>query len=251
MSDELASREERDSALVQRVRAATPARLFVGRAGGSYRTATQLQLRSDHAAAVDAVWRELDLVADWGAAFCREWDFCLATTLAATKDEYLRRPDRGRRLSADSWAALREALPGGCDLQIIVGDGLSAAAVARQTPRVLPSLVALARDRGWTIGRPVFVRHCRVGVLNDVGEVLRPRVAALLIGERPGLATAESLSAYLAYEPRSGHTDAQRNLISNIHDRGVPPEAAASRIAALAALLMRRRTSGVTVKEEV
>jgi ethanolamine ammonia-lyase small subunit len=94
------------------------------------------------------------------------------------------------------------------------------------------------------------IRYCRVGVLNDIGDLLDPTVAVLLIGERPGLATAVSLSAYLAYRPRPGHTDAQRNLISNIHDRGVTPEDAARRIVALAQKMIRMQTSGVAVKED-
>ena len=94
------------------------------------------------------------------------------------------------------------------------------------------------------------MRHCRVGVLNDVGELLDPAVVVLLIGERPGLATAESLSAYMAYRPRPGHTDAQRNLISNIHARGIGPDEAAARILALADKMMRAKASGVAVKEE-
>jgi ethanolamine ammonia-lyase small subunit len=99
------------------------------------------------------------------------------------------------------------------------------------------------------MGRVFFVRHCRVGVLNDVGDLLRPEVVVLLIGERPGLATAESLSAYMAYRPCAGHTDAQRNLISNIHERGVPPAQAAPRILALAEQMRRLNTSGIEVKE--
>jgi len=112
---------------------------------------------------------------------------------------------------------------------------LRRAAVAAQVPGLLPLLADEARRRGWSFGRPFLVRHCRVGVLNDVGDLLRPEVAVLLIGERPGLATAESLSAYMAYRPRAGHTDAQRNLISNIHGRGVSLEEAARRVLALAA----------------
>jgi ethanolamine ammonia-lyase small subunit len=123
--------------------------------------------------------------------------------------------------------------------------------VAAQVPALLPLLDDEARRRGWSFGRPFFVRRCRVGVLNDVGELLDPAVVVLLIGERPGLATAESLSAYLAYRPRPGDTDARRNLISNIHARGVGPAEAAARIAALADRMRRLETSGVTVKEEL
>jgi ethanolamine ammonia-lyase small subunit len=135
-------------------------------------------------------------------------------------------------------------------LQVVIGDGLSATAAAVQVPRLLPLLRQGAGERGWRFGRPFVVRHCRVGVMNDVGEVLAPAVVVLLVGERPGLATAESLSAYLAYRPRSGHTDAQRNLISNIHTRGVGPDEAVGRVLALAARLRDARASGVAVKEE-
>src|SRR5205085_7187036 len=115
----------------------------------------------------------------------------------------------------------------------------------------LPLLEEEARARGWSFGRPFFVRHCRVGVLNDVGELLDPGVVVLLVGERPGLATAESLSAYMAYRPRPGDTDARRNLISNIHARGVPAEAAAAPIIALAERLRAAQASAVTVKEDL
>src|SRR5262249_19211673 len=107
------------------------------------------------------------------------------------------------------------------------------------------------RERGWAPGQTFFVRHCRVGVLNDVGELLGPEVAVLLIGERPGLATAESLSAYMAYRPRPGHSDARRNLISNIHARGIAPDEAAWRIAALADAMRKAQASGAAVKEDL
>ncbi len=116
---------------------------------------------------------------------------------------------------------------------------------------MLPLLAEGARARGWSIGNPFVIRHCRVGVLNEIGELLAPKVAVLLIGERPGLATAESLSAYMAYEPRASHTDANRNLISNIHARGLDPKAAADRILNFAAQMMALRMSGFSVREQL
>jgi ethanolamine ammonia-lyase small subunit len=135
-------------------------------------------------------------------------------------------------------------------MQIVVGDGLSVSAVAAQVPALLPLLCDGGRERNWTIGRPFVVRHCRVGIMNCIGEVLRPRTVVLLIGERPGLATAESLSAYLAYRPHSGHTDADRNLISNIHARGIPVEKAATRILNVVAQMLKEQTSGTQLKEQ-
>jgi ethanolamine ammonia-lyase small subunit len=108
-----------------------------------------------------------------------------------------------------------------------------------------------AAARGWSVGQTFVIRHCRVGILNEVGELLAPDVAVLLIGERPGLATAESLSAYMAYRPRETHTDADRNLVSNIHARGVSPQEAAKRILNLAGQMMKAGTSGCHLREDL
>jgi ethanolamine ammonia-lyase small subunit len=237
------------SELMRAVRARTPARILVGRAGPSYRTDTLLGLRRDHAAARDAVCAEIDLERNLGSDLVRRYGLFEVRTRAANKEEYLLRPDLGRQLNDEARRVLCQRCPAGAELQVVVGECLSAAAVAAQVPHLLPFLEDEARRRGWCFGQPFFVRHCRVGVLNDIGDLLQPEVVVLLIGERPGLATAESLSAYMAYRPRAGHTDAQRNLISNIHGRGVPPEGAAPRIVALAVEMRRLGASGVAVKE--
>ena len=229
--------------------ATTPARLFVGRAGTSYPTRTQLELRHDHAFAVDAVRREFDLLADFGPEFVARWRLFEVQTRAASKDEYLRRPDLGRRLSDAACALVAQSVEPAADLQIVIGDGLSSTAVAAQVPDLLPLLIEEAGRNGWTVGRPFVVRYCRVGVLNEVGRLLDPRVVVLLVGERPGLAAADSLSAYMAFRPRPGHTDAQRNLISNIHSRGVPAADAARRIIALGREMVSQGASGVVIKE--
>jgi ethanolamine ammonia-lyase small subunit len=236
--------------LMRAIRARTPARILVGRAGPAYHTSTQLALRHDHAAAVDAVHAELDLDRDFGSDFVKQWGLFAVQTCASSKPEYLLRPDLGRRLSDDARALVVEQCTPGADFQFIIGDGLSALAVKAQVPPLLPLLLRGAQTRG-SVGRSLVIRYCRVGVLNDIGELLKPAVAVLLIGERPGLATAESLSAYLAYQPRRGHSDAQRNLISNIHARGVAPEEAAQRILALADKMRQLRASGVAVKEDL
>lgn len=232
------------------IRAQTPARIFLGRAGPAYRTATQLELRQDHAAALDAVHAEMDLGKDFDRDFTERWQLLEFCSRAANKSEYLLRPDLGRRLDERSRAEMTRLCPAKADLQVVIGDGLSAAAVAIQVPRLLPLLEQEAKTHAWTFGRPFVVRYCRVGILNDIGDLLDPEVVVLLIGERPGLATALSLSAYLAHRPRTGHTDAQRNLISNIHDRGVLPEVGAKRIVALAGKMRQLQASGVTVKED-
>jgi ethanolamine ammonia-lyase small subunit len=237
--------------LIEKIRARTPARVLADRTGAAYRTGTQLELRQAHAAARDAVRAELDLEKDLGADFVQRWKLFVVSTMAASKEEYLQRPDLGRRLNDDARNQLVTRCPLEADLQIVIGDGLSVTAISSQVPSLLPLIAEKAQSRGWKIGQAFALHYCRVGVMNDVGELLKPKVVVLLIGERPGLATAESLSAYMAYQPRSGHNDSNRNLISNIHARGVDTEAAASRIISLADQMMRRQISGVELKEEL
>ncbi|MGD0962577.1 MAG: ethanolamine ammonia-lyase subunit EutC [Candidatus Acidiferrales bacterium] len=236
--------------LVHKIRARTPARLLAGRAGSSYRTQTQMELREAHAAARDAVRAELEPMAAFGAAFVQEWRLFETYTRAASKHEYLLRPDLGRHFEDNSRAEIQKRCLKGSDLQISIGDGLSVPAVSIQIPALLPLLGAGARGRGWQLGQTFIIHHCRVGILNEIGEMLEPRVALLLIGERPGLATAESLSAYMSYRPGNQHTDADRNLISNIHSRGVAPADAVARILNLAARMIKAGGSGYSVKEE-
>lgn len=237
--------------LERQIREQTPARLMEGRAGISYRTATELRLREDHAAARDAVRTELDLSGDFGQEFIERWGIFEVSTQARSKDEYLLRPDLGRGLDPSARDAIAGRCPSGCDLQIAIGDGLSVKAVSVQVPGLLPLLMQGAEVRGWRTGRVFAIRHCRVGVMNEIGELLMPQALVLLVGERPGLATAESLSAYLAYRPRTGHTDADRNLVSNIHGSGVPVAQASARILKLVDAMLRERTSGVHLKEEL
>jgi ethanolamine ammonia-lyase small subunit len=249
MNDKLQSGKWPD--LIERIRARTPARVLADRSGAAYRTDNQLELRKAHAAARDAVRAELDLERDLGPDFVRQGKLFSVSTMAASKDEYLRRPDLGRRLDENARSKLLAQCPANADLQVVIGDGLSVTAVATQVPPLFPLIDEMALSRRWKLGQPFAVHYCRVGVINDVGEMLKPRVVVLLIGERPGLATAESLSAYMAYQPRLGHNDSNRNLISNIHARGVSTEAAASRIISLAEQMMMCQTSGVELKEDL
>jgi ethanolamine ammonia-lyase small subunit len=237
------------SQLLTAARSRTPARVFRGRVDGGYTTASMLALRADHAAARDAVHAALDLEGPDLAPVVAAHDVLAVESAAHDLREHLLRPDLGRRFSDASRTLVREQGTRGADLQVLIGDGLSAAAVHAQVPAVLGPLLDGGRARGWSIGRPLAVRHCRVGILNDVGDLLGCELTVLLVGERPGLATATSLSAYIALRPRSGHTDADRNLISNIHDGGAPPADAARRILALLDAIRLAGRGGVTVKE--
>jgi ethanolamine ammonia-lyase small subunit len=237
--------------LISKIRAQTPARVLAERSGAAYRTATQLELRDAHASARDAVRAELNLERELGAAFVEQWNLFAISTMATSKDEYLQRPNLGRRLDEQARHEIQAKCVSETDLQIVIGDGLSVTAVASQVPALLPLLVEKAQALGLKVGNPFVVRHCRVGVMNDIGELLQLKAVVLLIGERPGLATAESLSAYMAYRPRAGDNDSRRNLISNIHACGVTIESAATRIVALAGQMLQHRISGVELKEDL
>jgi ethanolamine ammonia-lyase small subunit len=254
-TDKLARRSELAeydlSEILNKVRAQTPARLLAGRSGAAYRTNTQLELREAHAAARDAVRAELNFPTNLGEDFVRTWNLFEVCSRAATKDEYLLRPGSGRYLNDASRAEVQRRCTAGHDLQIVIGDGLSVTAIAEQVPRLLPPTYEGAKARGWSVGEIFVIRHCRVGIINEIGRLLTPKVAVLLIGERPGLATAESLSAYMAYDPKRSDTDAHRNLISNIHARGVSTEQAAQRILNLAAAMMKAQKSGCELREEL
>jgi ethanolamine ammonia-lyase small subunit len=237
--------------IIDRIRARTPARVLVDRAGAGYRSSTQLELRAAHAAARDAVRAELNMEHDLGPEFIQRWQLFETQTKARSKDEYLLRPDLGRRFSEASASQITSSCPKAADLQIVIGDGLSVTAVAAQVPPLLPLIVQAAERRNWKLGRLFVGRHCRVGIMNHVGELLRPEIVVLLIGERPGLATAESLSAYMAFRPGPPDNDSSRNLISNIHARGVPVETAALRIIKLAEQMRAQELSGTRLKEDL
>jgi ethanolamine ammonia-lyase small subunit len=239
------------SELLKKVRARTPARLLVGRTGAAYRTSTLMELREAHADARDAVRAELNLLQDLGEDFIRNWNLFEVCSRAASKDEYLLRPDLGRVLNAASRSEVIRRCAKSHDLQLVIGDGLSVTAVTMQIPQLLPLLSEGAKARDWSFGQVFAIRHCRVGIINEIGGLLNPKVAILLIGERPGLATAESLSSYMAYRPNASDTDANRNLISNIHSRGVGPERAAQRILDLAALMLKTQMSGFQLREDL
>lgn len=237
--------------VLEKIRHRTPARVFVGRSGAGYLTRTQLELRHGQAAAADAVRAELDMEKHLGSKLIQEFGIFEVQTAATSKDEYIRNPSLGRRFCETARQEIGRRCPPGTDFQVIIGDGLSIAALAAQIPSLLPRVMSVAQSRGWSLGQPFAIRYCRVGILNHVGNLLRPKVAVLLIGERPGLATDESLSAYFAFRPHPGHTDRDRNVISNIHKRGLDHEQAALRMVNLAAKLMASNRSGSEIKEDL
>jgi len=226
----------------------TSARLFLGRAGTAYRTKTQLQLRADHAAARDALSVEISLEEGPLVGLVEDFGLFEVSTCARSLPEHLAHPELGRQLSEDAKTVIATNCASGVDVQIVVGDGLSPRAILAQVPQILPDLMHAFRAKGRTVGRPFFLRRCRVGVMNGIGELLDPEVVILLVGERSGLATAESVSAYMAYRPRPRDTDANRNLVSNIHSSGMPTATAVARIVEMEDLFRLLGRSGATVR---
>ena len=228
-----------DDDRLRRIVERNPSRLGVGRAGPRPRTETLLEFRADHGIARDAVFSRVseDLIEELGLYRVR--------SLVADTDEYLARPDRGREISGETERELRE----GCELepevQIVVCDGLSATAIEANLPDLLPALLDGLRDRGISVGTPVFVEYGRVDVMDAVGETLGAEACVNLIGERPGLATAESLSAYFVYGPERGKPTAKKSVISNVHSGGLPAVEAGAAIADLLAEMLEQRASGL------
>jgi len=226
--------------------AATPARVFLGRVGTTLRTNDLLTLRADHAAAKDAVRARLDDEAAALEPLVTVHGMFTVASRAATPHAYLRRPDLGRLLAEESAALVAAEGTRESTVQILVADGLSARAVGSYAPAFVSIFARLAANSGWTLGRLIAIRHARVGLMNEIGELLRPDVVLMLIGERPGLDVQASMSAYVGYRPDRSHTDADRSLISNIHDDGLAPEQAAHDAAALVAQIIKAQASGVS-----
>jgi ethanolamine ammonia-lyase small subunit len=222
----------------------TSARIGVGRAGARPTTRQLLLFQSDLAVTQDALLRDVDpaLLAEFNL-------FQVQTRVTGGKQEYLLRPDLGRQLSDDARRTISEKCVKSPNLQLCIGDGLSAAAVEANLRKIYPVLQAGCQQAGLSLGTPFFIQYCRVGVMNDIGDLLKPDVLILLIGERPGLGRAESLSAYMAYRPKAGDTDAERDVICNIYDGGgTNPLEAGAYALQLARKMIQRQASGVKLK---
>ncbi len=217
----------------------TPARVGAGQVGARPYTGDALLFSADHAVTQDAIMRPVD------PDLLVEMKLLQVKSRAETRQQYLRRPDLGRLLDEAAIATLHDRLIMQPDVQIFVGDGLSAAAVEHNLPILLPELTLALTRAGLSVGRPFFVHNARVGLLNAVNEIVDAKVCVMLIGERPGLARAESMSIYLGYRPKPTSTDAQRNVISNIYHNGLPPLVAVQQAVALINRMLSQQVSGV------
>lgn len=223
----------------RRLKAKTPARLGSGRAGPRYKTLTMLRFRADHAAAQDAVFSQLS--EDFG----EKNGMVSLRTQCHDKDEYLTRPDLGRTFDEENRKKLSAAISGKPRVQIVVGDGLSSAAIAANAMDCMAAIRDGLKLRNIDTGKAVFVRYCRVGAGDAVGDVTGCEVVCVLVGERPGLVTDKSMSAYITYKPHSGISESARTVVSNIHAQGTPAVEAGAHIAGLIETILKKQVSGV------
>ncbi|NJC30572.1 ethanolamine ammonia-lyase small subunit [Xanthomonas arboricola] len=235
------------------LRQLTPARIALGRVGTSLPTAAHLDFQLAHAQARDAVHLAFDPQPLQAALQQRGRDSILLHSAAVDRHTYLQRPDLGRRLDEDAAAHLRGLTAvhgGGRDIAVVVADGLSALAVHRHAAQMLEHIDALAAHEGWSLAPVALIAQGRVAIGDEVGELLKARLVIVLIGERPGLSSPDSLGLYLTYTPRVDLTDAARNCISNIRAEGLSYAEATHKLAYLLRESFRRKLSGVQLKDE-
>lgn len=219
-----------------------PCRLGIGKAGARYKTDPVLQFRAAHSAAQDAVFSDVD------QDFIDQMGFFTAQTQCDSKDTYLTRPDLGRKLSDEAVAVIKEKCKKKVKVQIYVSDGLSSAAVAANIGDVLPAIEQGLQSYGIETGTPFFVKYGRVGVMDQISELIDADVTCVLIGERPGLITSESMSAYIAYKATVGMPEARRTVVSNIHKSGTIPAEAGAHIADVIKKILDNKASGTDLK---
>ena len=223
----------------RRLKEKTPARLGSGRAGARYKTLTMLRFRADHAAARDAVFSQVP------EEYAQQQNLLPLQTKCTDKDEYLTRPDLGRCFDEENINKLKAAIPHAPRVQLVVGDGLSSAAILSNAADCMAAIRDGLKVRGIEVGKGIFVRYCRVGAGDAIGDVTGCEVVCVLVGERQGLVTDKSMSAYITYKPHTGVSESARTVVSNIHDQGTPAVEAGAYIAELMDTILKKKVSGV------
>lgn len=225
------------------MKANTPARIGIGRTGERYLTATNLRFRADHAAAQDAVFSDVD------PKLVKKMDFISLKTICKSKDEFLTRPDYGRKFDEDEVKKIKDNITSHPKVQVVVGDGLSSAAIESNIENIIPALKQGLESHNLDFDQVIFVKYCRVPAMDKIGEITDADVVCLLVGERPGLVTAESMSAYIAYKPVVGMPEARRTVVSNIHNGGTPAVEAGAYIADIIKKMLDYKASGMDLRK--
>ena len=233
-----------DGPKFQKMKQKTPARLGMGKAGPRYKTLTMLRFRADHAAAQDAVFSQVP------EDFAAQNGLIPMQTKCQSKDEYLTRPDHGRCFDEENQQKLRAAVAHSPQVQIVVGDGLSSAAITANAMDCLAAIKDGLKLRNISTGPDLFVRYCRVGAGDAIGDVTGCELVCMLVGERPGLVTDKSMSAYITYKPHTGVSESSRTVVSNIHAQGTPAVEAGAYIAELIDTILKKKVSGVGLHTE-
>lgn len=228
--------------IYKRMKKSTNARICVGRAGTRYKTETLLKLRADHAVAMDAVWSHVD------ESIIDKLNFLKVQTMVKDKEQYIQRPDLGRKFSKETIEYIKNSCIKNPDVQIIAGDGLSSPAITVNLEDIYGIIIDGLKAKGYKIGTHIFVKYARVATMDKISEALNAKVTIILIGERPGLATGESMSSYMAYESSTKKPESQRTVISNIHRSGTPPVEAGAQIVYLVDLMMQEKKSGIELR---
>ncbi|MGV8980115.1 ethanolamine ammonia-lyase subunit EutC [Clostridium sp.] len=225
-----------------KMKQATPARLGIWRAGPRYKTETALRVRADHAAAQDSVFSYVS------EDFLKEMNLFSIETECTDKNEYITRPDLGKKINSQGIKAIKDNCKMRPQVQIYVSDGLSSAAIEANIRDVLPAMIQGLEGYRISVGTPFFLKNGRVGAMDVVSETTEAEVTCVLIGERPGLVTAESMSAYIAYKATVNMPEARRTVVSNIHSGGTPPVEAGAHLADIIKLMLEKKASGVDLK---
>jgi len=228
---------------LQRMLSKTPARIGVGKAGARLKTKTYLALRADHAAARDSVFADVD------EGLIKEMNLFSVQTCCHDRNEHLTRPDLGRKFDEKTAAEIKSHCTANPDVQFIVSDGLSSKAIEANIKNVLPAVMDGVKALGYSVGTPFFVKFGRVACMDHAGELLGSKVTCILIGERPGLGTAESMSAYITYGSKVGMSESLRTVVSNIHKGGITPVEAGAYLAEVIDMIMKNKASGVNLKK--
>ena len=233
----------KDEKALKEFKTATPARLGVGRAGDRPLVETMLRFRADHAVAIDSVFSTVN------EKLIDELEFLKLQTKVKTKDEHITRPDLGRELNDESMKLLKEKCIMKPQVQIVVCDGLSSKAIEANIRDVMAAFKQGLSVYGIKVGTTVFVKYGRVGAMDEIGETLKAEACIMFVGERPGLITAESMSAYMVYNPRKGLEEAERTVLSNIHKGGTPNVEAGAHLATIMKRILDEKASGINLKK--